>query len=272
MSSKRSAEAWCEVPVRFGMAVLATITITLLLWFIPPRAPQNGWWWDLLMGIGMLAAGLMLALPAIAPRVWVNYGGHPRGLQYLLYLHRDVTYLVLLLVFIHIVGLIVFDQTTIEYLKLSAPWSMLSATIAAVVLLVITISSLFRAELNVRYRAWRNWHIGMSIAAMALTTFHIVDAGFYLNSSIKKAVFVTLVAGPSLVSFGVSRWRGTSNLGAQQNQRQRVLRMPSARADSLRLITLLGILWFVWMVCFAIPEAGSRGDRQANQCAARGCD
>lgn len=224
------------------------------------------------MGIGMLATGLMIALPMIAPRVWSSYGGDARALRFLLCLHRDVTYAALLLILIHIVGLVFIDRTTIEYLKLSAPWSMLAATASAVLLLVLTVSSRYRIDLGVRYRGWRIWHVGMSVVAMACMAYHIVDAGYYLNSPIKKAVFIALVAGPSLASFGVSRWHGMFGAAALDSSRRPTLRLPSARAFSVRLVVLLGMFWLVWMISFAIPKAGSRGDEQASYCAISACD
>ena len=263
------------MPLRFGVAVLCTVTCSLVLWFIYPRAPQNGWWWDLLMGTGMLAAGLMMALPLVAPRVWVYYGGDAKALKFILNLHRDLTYAVLLLVLIHIVGLVIVDRTTIEYLKLSAPISMLAAIGASLLLLIIMLSSRYRTGLNLRYPNWRQWHVGMSAVAMTFMAFHVVDAGYYVNSPIKKVVFITLVAGPSLVPFGVSRWHrmfGLASWHGPGSGRRPALRLPATRGSSIRLVTLLGIVWLVWIACFAIPEAGSRGDAQVKLCSASVCE
>ena len=152
---------------------------------------------------------------------------------------------------------------------------MLAAIGASLLLLVITLSSRYRTDLQLRYPRWRRWHIGMSVVAMTFMAFHIVDAGYYVNSPIKKAVFITLVAGPSLVPFGVSSWHrmfGSASWQGLGGSHQPALQLPAARGFSVRLITLLGIFWLVWMICFAIPDPGSRGDEQVQRCRASECE
>jgi hypothetical protein len=260
-----NAAARFELPARFGLSFILTVSIPLALLYVHPVASQNGWWWDFLMGAGMLAAGMMIAVPLIAPRVWVFYGGNARALRLLLHLHRDVTYVVLTLVLVHIVGLVIIDEAIVEYLKLSAPWSMLAAITSSVLLLVLTVTSLYRTELSLRYRTWRVWHVGMSVAAVALMAVHVVDAGFYVNSPIKKAVFIALVAGPSLASFGISAWYRLARRTAYGTHKT-ALSLPLARAFSARLVVLLTILWLFCLIPYAIPEPGSRADEQANEC------
>jgi len=261
---------YAAVPVRWGLCFYATVTIPLGCLFIYPVAPQNGWWWDILMGTGMLAAGLMIALPLLSPRVWVYLGGNARALRLVLYVHRDVSYVVVLFMSIHIVGLLLIDPTLTEYLKLSAPWSMLAANLAVIMLLVLVASSLFRIELDLRYRSWRNWHVGLSSVIMALMAFHVVDSGYYVNSPIKKAIFIILAAGPSLASLGAGGWhllaRAAAHSEALPTASSRGLRIATGRASSARLVGLLAILWLVSIIVFAIPESGSRAERQAHPC------
>ncbi len=254
-----------DLPARFGVSFILTVSIPLVLLYVYPVAPQNGWWWDFFMGVGMVATGMMIAVPLIAPRVWVFYGGKARALKFLLQLHRDVTYVVLMLVLVHIIGLVIIDQTIIEYLKLSAPWSMLAAIISTVLLLILTVTSLYRTVLNLQYRAWRVWHVGMSVVAVAFMAFHVVDAGFYVNSPIKKAAFIALVAGPSLASFGISAWYRFARKTAYRTRRT-AISLPLARVFSTRLVLLLTIFWLVCLIPYAIPEPGSRADEQANDC------
>jgi hypothetical protein len=270
-----SGAAFADVPARWGVCFYATVTIPLVALFIYPVAPQNGWWWDMLMGAGMLAAGMMIAIPLLSPRVWVYFGGDARALRFVLYVHRDVSYIVLLLTLVHIGGLLVADATLIEYLKLSAPWSMLAANLSAILLLVITVSSWYRIELDLRYHTWRVWHAGLSIAAMALMAAHVIDTGYYVNSPIKKAVFIVLAAGPSLASLGAGGWHALARAAAHGEiagaPRSPILRLPAGRAFSVRLVGLLAILWLVGIIAFAIPESGSRAERQAHPCAESVC-
>ena len=70
------------------------------------------------------------------------------------------------------------DTTLIEYLKLSAPWSMLASLSSLLLLLGLLFSSWYRIALGIRYRSWRLWHVGLSLAAVGLMAFHVVDAGY----------------------------------------------------------------------------------------------
>lgn len=256
-------------PSRWGVCLAATVSLPLVLLFIDPIAPQNGWWWDILMGAGMLAAGLMIAVPLISPRVWVHFGGDARALRFVLYVHRDVSYVVVLLTAMHIVGLLLVETLLVEYLKLSAPWSMLAALVSALLLLILVVSSLYRIELDLRYRSWRMWHIGLSVMAMLLMVVHVLDAGFYVNSPLKKAVFVVLAAGPSLAAFGAGGWHYLTRAAAHGRRtisKAPILRVPGARAFSARLVVLLSILWLISIMVFAIPKPDSRAEQQAHPC------
>jgi hypothetical protein len=263
------------LPLRWSWIFFASVTLPLALLFVYPVAPQNGVYWDLAMVVGSLAAGLMIAVPIVSPRVWLHYGGNARALRALLYLHHDVSYAIVILLLLHVLGLVYLDPTVIEYLKLSAPWSMLAGLIAALLVLVLVISSRYRISLNLRYAKWRTLHVGMSVVAMVLMTFHIIDAGFFVNSPLKKIIFLLLAAGPSLVAFGLGRWRGSDRLGASKAMdfsAESLLRMPRARAYSLRIVFLLVLLCLVSMVNFALPTAGSRAEQQAQLCTGTTCE
>jgi len=260
--------AWA-VPVRWGGCFLLTVMLPLLFLLVGPRIPQNGLWWDMLMGAGMLAMGFMIAVPLISPRVWLHFGGNPRALRFVLNIHNDVSYAVLLLTLVHVIGLVILDPTVVEYLKLSASWSMLAATGSAILLAVLTLSSLYRTQFKLRYRFWRVWHVVLSVAAMSLMVFHVVDAGFYANSTIKKAVFIVLAAGPSLMSLGAGGWHEMARAAAKEageSPGHAVLRLPSSRRFSLRLVTLLAIFWLLNVFVFAIPHPDSRAEEQAHPC------
>jgi hypothetical protein len=273
MRDAHAAPAQAVFPRRFATCFLTLVSLPLVCLYILPRAPQNGWWWDILMGTGMLGAGLMLAIPVLSPRVWVHFGGDARHLRFLARLHIDVAYAVAILAAIHTTGLLILDPTLIEYLKLSAPWSMLAALAALVLILISILSSLYRIELNLRYRTWRSWHVGLSVTAMGLMTFHVIDAGYFLNSAAKTISFVVLVAGPSLVAFGIGGWHNIAQDNEHKPDHAGVLplTLPATRGFSMRLVGLLTLLWLASIATLAIPEPDSRAEVQAHACAQSVC-
>jgi hypothetical protein len=227
------------------------------------------------MVAGLLGAALIAALPLVSPRMWHRFGGDPRVLRSVLYWHADIAYVAVALVLVHTVGLVVLDTTNIEYLKLSAPWSMLAAIVATVLLLVVLISSWYRIALKIRYRSWRLWHIGLSLAATGLMAFHVIDAGYYVNSPIKLSVFVTLVAGPSLMALAdgaLARGHARTRDADADVALPGVFGVPATRVGSVRFVTLVCALLFVAMVMVAIPKAGSRAEGKADPCLVEQCD
>ncbi|MFT4564295.1 MAG: hypothetical protein ACI9BW_004058 [Gammaproteobacteria bacterium] len=264
-----------RIPARWFTCLLASISIPLVLLFVYPVAPQNGWWWDILMAVGALSGGLIFSAGLVAPRIWVHYGGTARALRIVLFLHRDLSYVAVALLVIHVVGLLLVDWTLVEYLKLSAPLSMLAGLAAAILVAVIVLSSVYRIELRTRYRGWRNWHIGFSIVAVVLMTWHILDAGYFVNSPIKKIVLVVLSAGPSLVILGAWRWHEitrSADYSATNKDGVWPLQLPTDRRFSRRIVTLVVILLLSCVLIFAVPKPDSRAERQAPTCLAFECE
>ncbi len=259
-------------PSRLGVVVAATLSLPLVLLFLAPRAPQNGLLWDILMVTGLLGAAVIAALPLVSPRIWLRFGGDPAKLRAVLYWHADLAYVAVTLIIVHTIGLVVLDQTSIEYLKLSAPWSMLAALAATVLLLVLLISSWYRIGLGIRYRGWRQWHVGLSLLATGLMTFHVLDAGYFVNSSIKLTVFVTLMAGPSamaLVDGALARGHARAPQGVAVPPD--AFAVPATRAGSRRFTVLTCGLLFIAVISVAIPQAGSRPANEARACLAAQC-
>ncbi len=262
-------------PVRLGVIVAATLALPLALLFLVPHAPQNGLVWDVLMVAGLLGAALIAALPLVSPRLWHRFGGAPRELRSVLFWHADLAYVAVTLVLVHTFGLVVLDTTTIEYLKLSAPWSMLAAMLATILLLVVLVSSWYRIGLKIRYRSWRQWHVGMSLAATGLMAFHVVDAAYFVNSPLKQAVFITLVAGPSAMALAdgaLARGHARAPDSASAVPPHEAFEVPATRAGSRRFVVLVCGLLFVAVISVAIPRAGSRPANEARACLAEACD
>lgn len=226
------------------------------------------------MVAGLLGAALIAALPLVSPRIWHRFGGDPTKLRSVLFWHADLSYVAVTLVLVHTLGIVVLDQTSIEYLKLSAPWSMLAATVATVLLLALLVSSWYRIRLGIRYRSWRRWHVGLSLAATGLMAFHVVDAGYFVNSPIKMIVFAALMAGPiamALVGGALARGHARAPDGATTMTLPDAFEVPATRAGSRRFIALICGLLFAAVISVAIPQAGSRPANEARACLADEC-
>jgi hypothetical protein len=99
------------------------------------RQPGGGMLWDLLNGFGVLACILLVHL------AWAST---TPARQPALGLHTALAVLATVAVALHVVGLLVAEPVTVEYLKLEAPMYMLAGLVAALVLLFTTVSSFVR--------------------------------------------------------------------------------------------------------------------------------
>ena len=94
-----------------------------------------------------------------------------------------------------------------EYLKLKAPLYMLAGVVGVLVLIFLAVTSFLpmRRRVFPQYLQFRNWHTMLSIAALLLSIWHVLGAGFYLASWYAAGVFMLIVAGAPLVGYRTRR-------------------------------------------------------------------
>ena len=242
------------------IAVSVMIIIPMLL-VVPPHVPQNALWWDYFMALGYLATGLLLLLPLITTRFWFLLGGDAVESREILSAHRIVTYVMLLLLMLHIGGLLIIDPLVVEYLKPSAPWGMLAALLATVAIALSIVQSEFRIKLNMRHNRWRYWHSILTVVAVAGTFYHLLEAKYFVRSVSEFFTLAVLCAAAGGLIFLVKRNYQPGVRVANSGAGQMLLRV------TLLMTVLTSIVVFV----FAIPADGNRSERQALQCLLEDC-
>ena len=258
------------MPWRWVACFTLSFALPVLCWFVGPLAPQNGIAWDLSNAAGLIACSCLFAANVAVPRVWSSLGGSARGTAFVLGVHRDLSYLGIFLIVVHIVGLLILDATVLEYLKIAAPAYMHAGLIATFVLLAVLLTSVFRIRLSWRYASWRHWHVLLSFAAMVLVVWHVLGSNYYVNIDGKKFVFVTLLAGPALMAVAAGRSRyAEAGISAS---RTRGLSVPGTRWFGLRVAVFFSLLGLLLCAVLAIPNPDSRAETRAFSCWAAGCD
>lgn len=165
--------------------VLSVLPVALLaLGLLAPRVVP---WWDFLMGLGLAAAGGLIVLPVVTARFWRRTGHAARYMTAIHHLHRYLSFGLGVAVLVHTAGFLVLDSLTVEYIKISAPGYMLSGLVSGVLLIVLTVTSLFRLQWSIRYPAWRRWHAILSALTLALMLHHLIGAGYYFDTLWKSA-------------------------------------------------------------------------------------
>ena len=172
--------------------------LAMLAAFLGGRLPASGWQWDLLNGIGFAAVG------AVAYLGWDSRSLASQASQRF---HSNVAVAVAVLVAVHAVGFLLIDKVTVEYIKLKAPPYMLAGLVGALVLSFLAATSFLplRRRLFPQYLQFRNWHTALSIAALLLSLWHVLGAGYYLSTWYGAAVFILIVAGAPLLGYRARR-------------------------------------------------------------------
>ena len=226
----------------FSAIPLALVVLGLL-------APRVVPWWDFLMGLGLAAAGGLVVLPLVTARFWRRTGHAAKFMTATHHLHRYLSYGLSVAVLVHIAGFLVLDTLTIEYIKLSAPGYMLSGLIASALLIVLTVTSLFRLQWGPRYPAWRLWHAILSALTLALMLHHLIGSGYYFDSAWKSATLI-LVA---LIPTALSLQHAPRERSAHEPPSADALSLPEIRVGRRSALTMLAI-WLVAAALFAIPN------------------
>lgn len=212
------------------------------------------------MAVGYVSGGFLLLLPFMSTRFWFSLGGHALRTRGLLAAHRVVTYLSLLFLVVHIGGALLVDETVIEYLKPSAPWGMIAAILATIIMLTLIIQSEFRLALNMRYKRWYRWHGFLSSALIVGMFYHIYEARYFLSlPSEAIALGALCFASAVLIFFIESRYQPDD------------AKIASVPFSLTRLAVYSAAVATVAIFIYAIPAAGNRAERQALQCLISSC-
>lgn len=195
----RMKQTRIPVPViSLPLLALAMLGVSLL----PDRYPAAGLLWDFLngLGFGALAVIVFLGWDSESPAT------HPR-----VRLHQHLATVGCLLMGGHVVGFLIADPLLLEYLKPTAPLSMLAGLAAAVAMLAVTVSAYpsLRRRCYGSFPRFRRWHRNTGIVLLGLAIWHVVGAGYSVGDepgvsrtgAVRLALFLPLVAAVPLIAF-----------------------------------------------------------------------
>ncbi|MGR8950287.1 MAG: ferric reductase-like transmembrane domain-containing protein, partial [Gammaproteobacteria bacterium] len=205
-----------------------------------------------------ISTALLLLVPLISTRLWFSFGGVARDVREILAIHRVISYLALFYLIIHIGGSLVVDLTVVEYLKPSAPWGMVAALVASVLLLATIIQSELRIKFNLGYKAWRIYHAVMSFLIFAGVFYHIVEASYFTYSSSAKLVLGVLSLISGLFIFSYSRDYKPMAFGDTS--------LTLREIPAWRVVSYATMFATVVLFLYVIPRSGNRDELQVLQC------
>ncbi len=134
----------------------------------------------------VLAAGLgfsgltMIALQAVIPSRARQFSA-PFGVDLLLRFHRQIGFAALGLVVAHVAILVIDDPERLALLDpTSAPLRALAGGAAVLALGLLTVTSLWRSDLGLRYEHWRMVHVALGVAVLVFAFGHVLGVSSYL--------------------------------------------------------------------------------------------
>ena len=179
--------------------------------------------WDFANGMGYLALALCLLLFVYAgrARAFPPYSG-----RFFANLHRDLGYIALLTALAHAGLLLYREPLLLEHLKPTAPLHMLAGLLALLLMFLLVLSSLprVRRRLWPNYHRFRHLHAVVSVSVVALSFYHVIESGYYLNHLWKIVAMGTIVAAVIMVyalrqhgsiAGGVDRTRNSARFSHQ---------------------------------------------------------
>jgi|GEM_PF-1180262 len=198
--SKAPAPAGRSAPEgRLLWAVLAyaCVPLGLVLWANGSGVDRV---WDLAMGLGVAAATIVALLPVLSARWWAGAQGGSSLLRLMQRLHRDLAWLCMGFVLLHVLALLWLEPRTLDYLLLSAPGYMLAGLGALLLMLALIVSSSARLKRRWPQGVWRRWHAAMSLGVVALGLWHLLGAGFYFAGLGAQAALLCLLGVPAVIA------------------------------------------------------------------------
>jgi hypothetical protein len=169
----------------------------LVLVGLPAFAGFVGFGWEFSQWAGLVGAIACIVLSGspIRPR-----NSQPPTLLSL-HLHTLIGWVALSAVSIHVGGLLLADHTVLEYLKPTAPLYQIAGIAAALLLVILVLTSLMgvRRRLWKSHRGFQATHVVLGCALAALIAVHVVVTARYLGGRGRRVLFVAAAIGGILM-------------------------------------------------------------------------
>ncbi len=177
----------------FWIAVYLGMALFPCLVLLSGRMPPGyGYLWDFSLAQGYGAASMMAIMFFLTARF--KRPALPFGVDVIYYFHKYIALLLFLIVAAHPAILLTTEPVVREMLKPAQINRYMAAGVVSFLLLsLIVISSLWRKQLNIHYDNWRLIHAVLAVAALILALIHIEGAGYYIDTPIKRLIWLLIM-------------------------------------------------------------------------------
>jgi predicted ferric reductase len=178
---------------------LFVVLLPLFLMMARLTPPERPFWTEFSLGLGFVGVvqiSIQFALIARYKRITAPY-----GIDLILKYHRQIAMIAVLFLVAHPIILVIQNPSLLYLLNpfggtaasRAGNWSLYS-------LVLLTLLSVFRRRIRLRYEAWRITHALLGVAAVVLAHVHINLAGYYTDRVWKEVVLIA-VSAVFMISF-----------------------------------------------------------------------
>ncbi len=167
----------------------------LLVLFVDQRPAGREFWRDFSVALGFCGLAMMALQFALTARFKTLKA--PYGSDIVYYFHKRISIATFLLILAHPILLFVFSPDLLRLLNIfdpQTPWRARFAVTSLLALIGLVVFSVWRKKLKIEYTRWRVTHGLLATAGVALGLAHIVGVGYYVNTPLKRWLWIGYAA------------------------------------------------------------------------------
>jgi predicted ferric reductase len=184
--------------VLWSVVYLFAVIAPLFFMLVGDAPAGRGWWVDLSIALGFVGLAMVGLQFAVTARF--HPIDAPFGLDAVLQYHRQISLVAFAFILLHPTILMIEDPERLELLNPvtatnAARWGLASVAL----LIVIVVTSVWRATLKLDYEVWRILHGVLAIAIVVTAVVHIELVGYYVSGPWRRGLWI----GMSVVLVGL---------------------------------------------------------------------
>jgi predicted ferric reductase len=153
--------------------------------------PPRGFWTEFSVALGYSGLAMMGLQFGLTARF--RYVTEPWGEDVIYHFHRQISLIAVGLVVAHPVILVAVQPELLAVSNmLEAPLSAHFALLSIFAVIVLVVTALWRATLNIKYEAWHLIHVVLAVVAITAGVVHMVGSSFYLVDPWKRTLWIGL--------------------------------------------------------------------------------